>query len=241
MSQPLFSVIIPYYNHSKVVGNAISSIYTQTCEDWELTIVDDGSDPEHKISMFDEQAFLYTQKHQGVSAAIQKGIEESTGKYIVLQGADDLSLPDRLERAKKFFEKKPDTDVFVHSLYTNLWDYERNVIVRGYRKAERTTKRELLKNQTINGVPIFKREVGIKLPLRPETKYVSDWMMHLDWYFSGCKYGFSDVATYEYVRSQGSASERYEKAGKRHAGLRIVKDIMKKDYNANFNPMDFEL
>ena len=43
MSSPLISVVIPAYNHERFVGEAVESVLNQSCRDFELIVVDDGS------------------------------------------------------------------------------------------------------------------------------------------------------------------------------------------------------
>lgn len=224
------------------------SIVNQSYKNWELLIVDDGSNDKHELEnvvmKFDDPRITFDRiEHSGVVWAQMFGYQKAQGDLMTVQAADDLSMPDRLEKAVRVFAKWPKTDVFSHSLYVNMWHPETRTIFRTFRpnKIENDLEKRLLTEQTINGVPIFRRHVIKKKPLREETKDAYDWMQMLDWVFSGFKFQFSKVALYEYVRHQNSLSERNEKEGKRHTALLRIKEIMRDEYQQEFTPKDWTL
>lgn len=97
---PLLSVIMITYNHAKYIREAIESILTQTYQNFELVIVDDGSTDRTSqiISRFADQRIIkLKQRNNGPSSALNEGIKKSHGEYIALMSGDDLSLPTRLE------------------------------------------------------------------------------------------------------------------------------------------------
>ncbi len=237
---------MPAYNAGGTIAAAIMSIKDQTYENWELIIVDDGSvDIEQTETILDRikdpRIKLIKQKHGDVVKARMTGYKAAKGAILIQQDADDLSMPDRLERVVNWFEKHPKDDVYCSSLYVSIWQSEFSAIRRQYRQAKKVKKESLLKAQTIPGVVAFRKYVVEKRPLREETRYVYDWSMHLDWMYSGFKYGFDPVATYEYVRRRDSLSERNEKAGARHQSLLQLATIMKNEYSTTFTPDDWNL
>jgi len=96
---PLVSVIIPTYNRADLVCNAIKSVLNQTFKDVEIIIVDDGStdDTREKIKKFKDKIHYFYQENKGASAAQNKGIELSKGKWISILASDDIWLPRKLE------------------------------------------------------------------------------------------------------------------------------------------------
>jgi glycosyltransferase involved in cell wall biosynthesis len=110
MSSPLVSVIIPTYNRSSFVLEALDSVLKQTFEDFELIVVDDGSTDGTKKALTPYQGrFIYHfQDNQGVSAARNRGIQTARGKWIAFLDDDDLWLPEKIETQIKFFSKTPD-------------------------------------------------------------------------------------------------------------------------------------
>ncbi len=97
---PKVSVIMTVYNGEKYLREAIDSIINQTFKDFEFIIVNDGStDRTGKIlaSYKDPRIKVITQEHQGMAQGRNKGVESSSGEYIAIMDADDISLPTRLE------------------------------------------------------------------------------------------------------------------------------------------------
>lgn len=114
MSQPIapdISIILPVYNGSLYLREAVDSILRQSFEDFELIIIDDGSSDnsaEIILSYADPRIRFYRQKNVGLAATLNRGIALSTGKYIARQDQDDVSLPERLARQVDFLEVHPD-------------------------------------------------------------------------------------------------------------------------------------
>ena len=98
-SAPYFSVIIPTFNRSGFIKSAIDSVLGQTYEDFELIVVDDGSDDgtDKLIKEYTDKRIKYFyQENKGVSLARNKGIEESSGKYIAFLDSYDQWLKPNL-------------------------------------------------------------------------------------------------------------------------------------------------
>jgi radical SAM protein with 4Fe4S-binding SPASM domain len=103
MNEPTFSVIMPVWNRSHRVGKAIESVLAQTFKDWELMIVDDGSDDglEEVVRPFLGPKVKYLRiPHKGVSAATNVGIRATTGRFIAYLDSDNTWHPDFLEKMK---------------------------------------------------------------------------------------------------------------------------------------------
>ena len=94
---PLISVIVPCYNHGQYLEEAINSILNQSYPSVEIIVVDDGSTDNTKIiaEKFKLVKYIY-QPNQGLSAARNKGINNSSGAYLVFLDADDWLLPNAL-------------------------------------------------------------------------------------------------------------------------------------------------
>ncbi|MCH7402094.1 glycosyltransferase family 2 protein [Belliella kenyensis] len=97
---PLISVIIPTYNRAHVLANAIRSVLNQTFEDWELIVVDDGSEDETRelVSVFfDDKRIVYKyQINKGVSAARNFGALKAKGEWLIFLDSDDEMEVDSL-------------------------------------------------------------------------------------------------------------------------------------------------
>lgn len=98
------SIIIPAYNAAQTVGHALESVLAQTFTDFEILVIDDGSqdgtqDVVKAYCAKDERVRLITyERNAGVSYARNKGIQDAKGKWIALLDADDWFGHQRLER-----------------------------------------------------------------------------------------------------------------------------------------------
>ena len=107
------SVLMPMYNASTYLHEAMESVLCQTFSDFEFLIIDDGSTDDSAAivrSYQDERIRLIVNAHDFI-ASLNKGINIATGKYIARMDADDVMLPHRLETQYKFMEAHPDIDV----------------------------------------------------------------------------------------------------------------------------------
>jgi glycosyltransferase involved in cell wall biosynthesis len=104
------SVIIPSYNRGWIIHEAIESVMSQTFRAYELIIVDDGSDDNTAdiLNQYSGKIRVIRQARQGVSAARNRGIIGSSGRFIALLDSDDLWFPEKLALQMAFFKDNPD-------------------------------------------------------------------------------------------------------------------------------------
>lgn len=98
-NSPKVSVLIPAYNRSQYIGEAIQSVLNQTYPHFEVVVVDDGSsdDTAVKVRQFtDPRLQLICQNNKGVSGALNTAFRASRGHYIAILGSDDRWLPEFL-------------------------------------------------------------------------------------------------------------------------------------------------
>lgn len=104
---PLITVVIPCYNHGKYLKEAVESIMGQTYHNLEIIIVNDGSKDEtvevaEALVRKDSRIkFIDFLENKGKWACLNFAIEKSQGLFITSQDADDLALPQRIERQFK--------------------------------------------------------------------------------------------------------------------------------------------
>jgi glycosyltransferase involved in cell wall biosynthesis len=104
------SVIIPAYNQADYLPKAIHSVLDQTCTDFEILVVDDGStDATADVAnaLTDERVRYIYQENRGLSAARNTGIKHSSGKYLTYLDSDDQFLPEKLEVLVNVLEENP--------------------------------------------------------------------------------------------------------------------------------------
>jgi glycosyltransferase involved in cell wall biosynthesis len=90
----MVSVIVPVYNCEEYLGKCMDSILKQTYEDLQVVVIDDGStDSSQEIAerfwKLDKRVRLIHQENRGVSVARNRGLENSTGEYVLFVDADD--------------------------------------------------------------------------------------------------------------------------------------------------------
>ncbi len=105
------SVIIPTFNRLLFLKEAIDSVLSQTYQDFELILIDDGSTDgtkEFATGLSNHLRYIY-QENSGPSAARNHGIRESQGAYITFLDSDDLWLENKLQVEIAFMKANPDT------------------------------------------------------------------------------------------------------------------------------------
>lgn len=113
MKNPVISVVVPSYNHSKYIIECLNSVYRQTFVNFECIIVDDGSNDDTRKVVLDfiknKERFKYLyQDNSGVSKARNYGIFSSLGKFILPLDADDAISDNYLEQCFKEINQTKD-------------------------------------------------------------------------------------------------------------------------------------
>lgn len=131
-SAPTVSVNMCVYNAEKYLREAVDSILSQTFLDFEFIIVDDGSTDGSACILAgysDPRIRVFAQANQGIPGARNRALERSRGRYIAVMDADDVSLPERLERQVAFLDAHSEVGVlgtaarFLDELAGREWDY----------------------------------------------------------------------------------------------------------------------
>ena len=100
-TKPLISILLSVYNGEKYLDECLKSIIKQTYKNWELILINDGSNDEtdHIIQKFlkDTRIKYFKQNNIGLTKSLNKAIKLSSGEFIARQDADDISEKNRLE------------------------------------------------------------------------------------------------------------------------------------------------
>lgn len=113
-----FSVIIPLYNKESYIYETISSVLNQTYSDFELLVINDGSNDNslEVIKGINDPRFrIISQRNSGVAAARNNGIALAKSKWIVFLDADDIWLPNHLESLLEINAKFPSAWMIANS------------------------------------------------------------------------------------------------------------------------------
>ena len=123
--KPIITVIMPCYNASQFISEAINSVINQTYQNWELIIVDDCSsdDSVEIINQYiktDNRIKLFSTDQNSGTASVPRnlGIKNAVGDYIAFLDTDDIWLPKKLEKQILLIEKI--NAVLVYSFYEKI-------------------------------------------------------------------------------------------------------------------------
>lgn len=106
----MISVVIPLYNKEKQVAKTLQTVLSQTYQDFEIVIVNDGSTDGSVAAVekfSDPRIRLINQRNGGVSSARNRGIEEAKGEHLAFLDADDEWKPDHLENLYNLITNYP--------------------------------------------------------------------------------------------------------------------------------------
>lgn len=109
---PTVSVVMPVYNAERFLRVAVESVLQQTFTDFEFIIINDGSTDKSDtiVQSFNDARIrsIVNQQNMGVTIALNKAIELCKGRYIARMDADDVSMPERLQRQVEYLHAHPE-------------------------------------------------------------------------------------------------------------------------------------
>jgi glycosyltransferase involved in cell wall biosynthesis len=109
--QPEITVLMPAYNAGKYIREAIRSVLQQSFGNFELLIINDGSTDDTlgiALSFHDPRVVVVNKDHEGIVVALNTGLKLANAPYIARFDADDICIPDRLEKQLDFLHDHPD-------------------------------------------------------------------------------------------------------------------------------------
>ena len=118
---PLFTVLIDTYNYAQYIEDAVRSVLTQDFppELREILVIDDGStdDTEARLAKFGDAIRYFKKPNGGQASAFNFGLQRARGEYVALLDADDVWLPQKLQKIHEAFQNHPDAGMAYHRLY----------------------------------------------------------------------------------------------------------------------------
>lgn len=104
------SVVIPTYNREKIITKALDSVFSQTYQDFEIVVLDDGSTDTTRetIKKYGEKVKYFYQENKGIAGARNSGMKKCSGDYIAFLDSDDYWKPEKLEQQIGLFQNHPE-------------------------------------------------------------------------------------------------------------------------------------
>ncbi len=190
------SIIIPCYNAAKYLDEAIDSLRSQTYSNIEILAVNDGSTDETQTHLEqqaanDPRVRIFSQKNAGPSAARNTALRQVNGEYVCFLDADDICVPDKLERQVRFLAEHPGVDLVYSDYYTS--DEELNLTALSATRINYTDMVEAfaIRNWFAIMVPMFRSKI-----LKAVGEFDDSLRMAEDWdYWIRC----ARVAVFGYL------------------------------------------
>ena len=226
--KPRVSILMLTYNRPQMIGRAIASVRNQTFTDWELLIVQDGSNPETELLVRDWLAkdsrihFFPRGKAGSIAEASNFGLAEAQAEYVAILDDDDYwCCADKLASQVEFLDGSPEyVGCGGGYVVVDQDGRERGKFLKPeYDDAIRAGA--LLANPMVNSTTLFRRVINGKPVFYDLTmRQFADWDFWLTMGALGKLYNFPRHLTY-YALWEGGSSFRAQRANGR-AALRIV-------------------
>ncbi len=255
--KPLVSVIIPTFNHGPVIADAIKSCLQQTFINIEIIIIDDGSTDNTKeiLKPYTKIRSIkyYYQENRGLSAARNKGLIKSRGKFIQFLDADDILLPNKLELQTDILQKESlnsvHSEFFIADGPTNK---QKEKHVSSNTEKDRFLSDLVIKWEFDFSIPchcfLFRKSSLNGLWFNPRLHTHEDWEFYVRWAAQGnwSKYLDQELCIYRIFpksmsRNMDKMSEGYDLAlsymakcndeCRKLVDIRIENDITRKCYS----------
>ena len=130
--EPLVSIVIPVYNGSNFLREAIDSALAQTYKNCEVIVVNDGSQDggatDAICRSYGDRIRYFAKENGGVSTAVNLGIEQMHGEYFAWLSHDDIYYPQKIERQIEALSKQKDKTLIVHGNYDILYEESKLLI-----------------------------------------------------------------------------------------------------------------
>ena len=155
-NRPLLSIVIPCYNYGRYISDMLRSLEMQTFKDFEIIVVDDGSNEELTLRVLDDirkkGTKVLRQRKLNVATALNFGIRTAQGRYVCCVAADDRLEPTYVEKCLCLLESNPGVAI-VYSLARTFGDENRIWITEPF------DLRVLLEYNYICAAAVFRKSV----------------------------------------------------------------------------------
>lgn len=213
----LVSVIMPTYNCSKYIAQALDSVIAQTITDWEVQIVDDCS-TDNTAEVLKPYLEKYPNIHYSVLAqnggpamARTEAIKRATGKYIAFLDSDDLWMPDKLDKQIQYMEQTG--AVFTCTAYEQMDEEGNSLHVVCIPPKETTYNKMLRLSNPIGNLSVMYDQSKLGKYEVPPVKKRNDFALWLRiLHDTPCCAGMQEVLARYRIRSNSVSSNKLGQA-----------------------------
>jgi glycosyltransferase involved in cell wall biosynthesis len=226
-----FSVIIPAYNARDVLERTVRSALSQTFDDFEVIISDDGSpddtlDVAQALAETDARIRVVTGLNGGCSVARNRGFEAASGEFCVLLDADDMLKPEYLATMSAFIDSCPGYDIYSCNGVRLMAEGRTEPFFSGpeYVRETSWTLDDLIPLDRIFIMATVRRDTHQRVGgFRGDLRYAEDYDFWLRALAQGARHRFTPQSLGVYVESaSGKSKNRIPHA---HAQIRIFEDL----------------
>lgn len=221
---PMISIIVPVYQAKEYLEKCINSICKQSFSDFELILVDDGSDDGSEktcdeYATKDDRIIVIHQSNQGVSSARNAGLDCAAGKYVTFIDADDWIDYNFLKESMEKLEKKS-CDILYHGFMKEIWkDGEKKSLAKGKPVIEGIVSRKQMKQYIVKEKGkindnvfsyVFNKKLVEDVFFEKTMPYAEDAVFVMQVLAKANTYFFDKTCGYHYNVRLGSAAYRWQ-------------------------------
>ena len=230
---PLVSIILSTYNRPEKLATAIQSVFAQTYTDWELLVIDDGSDTENVIPVDPRVKLVRLSPNSGGSYRPRHtGLELAKGKYVAVLDDDTFWVdPDKLGLQVAFLEENPDYELVGTNAAIMTPEHKIRRVIRYHEQDSKIRSRMLFRNLFFHSCVMYRRSTVVrnggysKITYCYYTNYSFDYELwlklgtvgklhNLGIIGAGCvnpKWGFSTRHRWEFTKLNLNVVKKYRK------------------------------
>lgn len=225
--RPTFSVIIAAYQAADTIAEALDSALGQTRTPDEIIVCDDGStdDLEAALAPYADGLTILRQRNCGEAAAKNAAARAATGEFVVILDADDVFMPERLERIEELAMARSDLDIITTDAVLELDGVvARRCYTESFPFPAEGQEREILRRNFVFGLAAVRRERLLDEGGFDESvQFTADWERWIRMILAGSRVGLCTEPLARYRLQQSSLSaQRSRMLSGRIATLRLA-------------------
>ena len=184
MDKKLVSIIIPVYNGSNKIAEALNSVINQTYKDIEIIVINDGSTDDGKTKdavapfLSDERVSYFEKDNEGPAKTINFGISKASGEFITFLTHDALMESTSIEKRIKYWNKlgqNPKTIIYTNTAYI---DYKGDAVIKSRVKIKELKSISDILTSSVDGCSLlFNKNVFKKHSFRDSVEALQDYFL----------------------------------------------------------------